>query len=290
MAFDIALGLLIVLAGVAGAALAWPALTQGWRRQRITRRPFPAAWREILRRQVPLARELPAAQQLRLKKHIQVLLAEVPFVGCAGLVITDEMRVAIAAQAAFLLLGRGGSFGNLREVLVYPGHFVAPRSHAGAGGVVHEGRDVLAGQSWQRGQVILAWDAVRDGAANPHDGANVVMHEFAHQLDQDTGAANGAPYVGRGALQQDWARVMSREFGAHQADIAQRAQHAHQAPRASPVQAAPGLIDAYAATSPAEFFAVTTEVFFERPAALAAERPALYEQLRRCYRLDPASW
>ena len=265
----------VVVAGLTGLALAAPTLARLWRRQRVTRRPFPAAWRDILRRRVPLARELPAAQQLRLKKHIQVLLAEVPFIGCAGLEVDDEMRVSIAAQAAFLLLGRGGSFGNLREVLVYPGHFVAPRSEAGAGGVVHEGRDVLAGQSWQRGQVIVAWEAVQDSAADPHDGANVVMHEFAHQLDQDTGAANGAPYVGRGAAQQAWARVMSREFDALHARLARDE---------------PGLIDPYAATSPAEFFAVTTELFFEAPAALAAERPALYEQLKRCYRVDPIGW
>lgn len=275
----VALGLFLFVIGVVGlvlAGLAGPTLARGWRRQRIAGRPFPAAWREIVRRRVPLVAELPAAQQLRLKKHIQVLLAELPFVGCAGLKVTEEMRVTIAAQAAFLLLGRGGSFGNLREVLVYPGHFVVPRSEPGAGGVVHEGRrDVLAGQSWQRGQVVVAWDAVRDGAADPHDGANVVFHEFAHQLDQDTGAANGAPYVGRGALQQAWATVMIREFAALRARLA---------------RAEPGLVDAYGATSPAEFFAVASEVFFERPDALAAERPALYEQLARCYRLDPASW
>jgi Mlc titration factor MtfA (ptsG expression regulator) len=271
----VAILVVILVAAMTGAALAAPTLARLWRRQRISRRPFPAAWRDIVRRRVPLARELPAAQQLRLKQHIQVLLAEVPFVGCAGLEVSEEMRVTIAAQAAFLLLGRGGSFGNLREVLVYPGHFVVPRTEAGSGGVVHEGRDVLAGQSWQRGQVIVAWDAVRDGAAEPHDGANVVMHEFAHQLDQDTGAANGAPYVGRGALQQGWARVMNQEFDALQLRLA---------------RAEPGLIEPYAATSPAEFFAVTTELFFEQPQALAAERPALYEQLKRCYRLDPVSW
>lgn len=266
---------MVAIAVVIGAALAAPTLARAWRRQRIVRRPFPAAWRDILRRQVPLVRELPAAEQLLLKKRIQVMLAGVPFIGCAGLEVSDEMRVTIAAQAAFLLLGRGGSFGNLREVLVYPGHFVVPRSEVGAGGLVHEARDVLAGQSWQRGQVIVAWDAVRDGAADPHDGSNVVMHEFAHQLDQDTGAANGAPYVGRGAVQQTWARVMNLEFDALRARLA---------------RAEPGLIGPYAATSPAEFFAVTTEMFFEKPAALAAERPELYEQLRRCYRLDPASW
>jgi MtfA peptidase len=275
VSFSVVLGFVIVIAGVAGAALAGPTLATRWRRQRIASRPFPAAWRDIVRRRVPLARELPAAQQLRLKKHIQVLLAEVPLIGCAGLEVSDEMRVTIAAQAAFLLLGRGGSFGNLREVLLYPGHFIVPRTDAGAGGVVHEDRDVLAGQSWQRGQVVLAWDAVRNGAVDPHDGANVVMHEFAHQLDQESGAANGAPYVGRGAPQQAWADVMNDEFDALRARLA---------------RAQAGLIDPYAATNPAEFFAVTTELFFERPGALSAERPALYEQLKRCYRLDPASW
>jgi len=271
----VALGVLIVVVAVTSAALAGPTLARLWRRQRIARRPFPAAWRDIVRRRVPLVHELPAAQQLLLKKHVQVLLADVPFIGCAGLDVNDEMRVTIAAQAAFLLLGRGGTFGNLREVLVYPGHFVVPRSELGAGGVVREARDVLAGQRWQRGQVIVAWDAVQDGAADPHDGANVVMHEFAHQLDQDTGAANGAPYVGRGALQQAWASVMNQEFDALRARLA---------------RAEPTLIEPYAATSPAEFFAVTTELFFEKPGALAAERPELYEQLKRCYRLDPASW
>ena len=270
-----ALGLVIVVTVLIGAALAAPTVARVWRRRRITRRPFPAAWRDILRRRVPLTRELPAAQHLLLKKRIQVLLADVPFIGCAGLEVSDEMRVTIAAQAAFLLLGRGGSFGNVREVLVYPGHFVVPRSEVGAAGVVHEARDVLAGQSWQRGQVILAWDAARDGAADPHDGANVVMHEFAHQLDQDTGAANGAPYVGRGKVQQAWARVMNQEFDVLRARLA---------------RAEPGVIEPYAATNPAEFFAVATELFFEKPAALAAERPELYEQLKRCYRLDPASW
>ena len=269
------LAVVVVVALTIGTALAAPTLARLWRRQRIARRPFPAVWRDIVRRRVPLARELPAAQQLLLKKHIQVLLADVPFIGCAGLEVSDEMRVTIAAQAAFLLLGRGGSFGNLREVLVYPGHFVVPNRELGAGGVVHEARNVLAGQSWQRGQVIVAWDAVQDGAADPHDGANVVMHEFAHQLDQDTGAANGAPYVGRGALQQAWARVMNQEFDALRVRLA---------------RAEPSLIEPYAATSPAEFFAVTTELFFERPDALAAERPELYEQLKRCYRLDPVVW
>lgn len=271
----VALATVVATAGLAGGVLLGPPLLRRWRRERIARRPFPAAWREILRRRVPQVARLPAAQQLRLKRQLQVLLAEVPFIGCAGMAIDDEVRVTIAGQAALLLLGRGGSFGNLREVLVYPGHFLVPWQRPGEGGVVHEQRAVLAGQSAQRGQVILAWDAVLDGAADPDDGHNVVLHEFAHQLDQDTGPANGAPYVGRGAVQRAWAATLQREFDALHQRLA---------------RGEPGVLDPYAATDPAEFFAVASEVFFERPQALADERPALYEQLRRCYRVDPRAW
>lgn len=263
----------IVCAVLAGAVLlAW--LAPRWRLARVLARPLTAAQLGFIERNVAQYHGMPSDLRTQLQRLVKQFLHQKTFVGCAGLEVTEEMRVTIAAQAAFLLLGRGGSFGNLREVLIYPGHFVVPRSEMGAGGVVHEARDVLAGQSWQRGQVIVAWDAVRDGAADPHDGTNVVMHEFAHQLDQDTGAANGAPYVGRGA-QQAWARVMNQEFDALRARLA---------------RAEPGVIEPYAATNPAEFFAVTTELFFEKPGALAAERPELYEQLKRCYRLDPASW
>lgn len=265
----------LLLALVAAWGLVGRSLWRAARRARIARRPFPAAWREILRRRFALWPALPAHVQLQLKRRVLVLLAEVPFIGCAGLEIDDEMRVLIAAQAALLLLGRGGGFGGLREVLVYPGHFVAPHSEGGAGGVVHESRAVLAGQSWQRGQVILAWDAVLDGAADAHDGANVVIHEFAHQIDQDKGVANGAPFLGRRADMQRWARVMQGEFDALQAALA---------------RGESGLIDRYAATAPAEFFAVTSELFFERPAELAAGHPALYDELQRCYRVDPRLW
>jgi MtfA peptidase len=282
----IAIALLVLLAAVVGAGLAGPTLLRAARRARLMRRPFPAAWRDILRRRMPLYGRLPAPVQLRLKKRIQVLLAEVPFVGCDGMVITDEVRLLVAAQAALLLLERGPSFGALREVLVYPGHFVVDRERAGEGGVVHAGPQVLAGESWQRGQVVLAWDAVVDGASRPDDGHNVVIHEFAHQLDQETGAANGAPFVawpgGRPRRRQAaarWARVMQAEFEA----LRQRLAGAGES-------AAEELIDRYAATDAAEFFACTSELFFERAHELAARHPALFAQLALCYRLDPRRW
>jgi len=277
LAFFVALALLVA-GGLAGPTV-WVAL----RRTRVMRRPFPARWRDVLHRRMPLYGELSPATQRRLDQRIQVLLAELPFIGCGGLVVTEEMRVLIAAQAALLLLERGGGFGSLRQVLLYPGAFVVDRAEPGAGGVVHESRRALAGESWQHGQVVLAWDAVQAGAAEPHDGSNVVVHEFAHQLDHETGGANGAPFLGgvahgaraRRASQQRWARVMNAEYRALQTRLA---------------QGESGLIDAYAASAPAEFFAVVSELFFERPDALALAHPDLFDEMRRCYRLDPRRW
>lgn len=261
------------------AVLAWlagPPLWRAARRQRIRRQPFPAAWRDVLRRRMPAFAAMPADLQLQLKKHVQVLLADKPFIGCAGLEITDEMRVLIAAQACLLLLNRrNGGFDRLRQVLVYPGAFVVQRSESDGAGLAHEGRRTLSGESWQHGQVILSWADVLAGAADPGDGHNVVIHEFAHQLDQESGPANGAPWLGRRERYARWAQVLGDEFAALRQRLA---------------QGVPGLIDAYAAHDPAEFFAVVSEHFFEQPAALAHAHPALYAEFARYYRVDPLSW
>ena len=246
-----------------------------WRRRRVAARPFPATWRAILAKRVPYVRRLPADLQLQLKKHIQVFLAEKSFVGCNGLVINDEIRVTIAAQASLLLLNRGGHFPNLRQILVYPGAFVVDRVHAAGGGVMQDRREVLSGESWSQGQVILSWDDTLEGAAVPDDGRNVVIHEFAHQLDQENGPANGAPPLPHRRNYRQWSRVFSSEF-----DRLQR-------------EAANGeatFFNHYGATNAAEFFAVVSEVFFEQPYRMAAEHPALYRELSAFYRIDPLSW
>ena len=274
------LATLLAAAASVGAWLWGPALVTGWRRARIRRQPFPPGWREVLRQRMPYFRRLPADLQLQLKKQAQVLLAEVPFIGCAGLVVTTEMRVLIAAQAALLLLNRRTAcFRNLRQVLVYPGAFVVDRPQTDEQGVVqefaaHQGR-VLSGESWQQGQVILSWQDVLDAAAAPDDGHNVVIHEFAHQLDQETGRANGAPFLFGHAARVRWASTLAAEYEA----LRQRVQ-----------QGQGGLLDAYGASAPAEFFAVASEVFFERPKALSEAHPALYRELTGCYRTDPLSW
>jgi MtfA peptidase len=268
--------LLCLLAGLAVAWLVGPRLWAGLRRSRIRRQAFPPAWRDILRRRMPLYSKLPTALQLRLKKHVQVLVAEKPFIGCAGLQVTTEMRVLIAAQAALLLLnGNGGYFPQLRQILVYPGAFVVQRSHSDGSGLTHDSRRTLAGESWQQGQVLLSWGHVLAGAADANDGHNVVIHEFAHQLDQERGHANGTPWLGRRDAYARWAAVLSAEFSALQTRVA---------------QGLAGLIDPYAATNAAEFFAVVSEHFFEQAPDLASQHPALYGEFSRYYGVDPRNW
>jgi len=272
------LGPLLFLIALALAAAAWlvgPPLLAHLRRARWRRRPFPAAWRGILRRRMPAYARLPPDLQAQLRRHVQVFVAEKPFIGCAGLVVTDEMRVLVAAQASLLLLNRGGGWDELRQVLLYPGAFVVERETPDAAGLVHATRRALAGESWQQGQVLLSWDDVLAGAADPGDGRNVVIHEFAHQLDQARGRANGAPWLGRRDGYARWATVLGMEFAALHARLN---------------AGEPGLIDPYAATDAAEFFAVVSEHFFEQPALLAAGHPALYAEFARCYRTDPLAW
>jgi Mlc titration factor MtfA (ptsG expression regulator) len=293
------LALLLLAALLLVAAIAGAPRWRAWRRQAWARRPFPQAWRTILRHRVPLYRQLPADLQQQLRQRILVFLAEKPFLGCAGLDITDEMRVTIAAQACLLRLNKDDSmFPELKQILVYPGAFLVDRVHAAPGGVLREERRALAGESWSQGQVILSWQDVLDGARVVDDGHNVVLHEFAHQLDQESGSANGAPRQGSRAAQARWAQVMAGEFAGLQARI--RAREAARAQAESPwfgasadaqsAGAPAGLISDYGATNEAEFFAVVTEVFFEQPAALAQRHSALFALLRDYYTVDPRHW
>ena len=175
------------------ALLGWPRWV-AWQRQRVATQMFPPQWRKVLRRRVPLVRRLPVPLQLQLKKHMQVFIAEKPIIGCAGLRVSDEMRVVIAAQACLLVLNRSTDyFPNLRQILLYPGAFAVDRASTNDAGVQQEQRQAMAGESWSQGQVILSWQDCLEGAARSDDGRNVVIHEFAHQLDQENAVANGAP-------------------------------------------------------------------------------------------------
>jgi len=252
---------------------------RAYRRRQVLRHPFPARWRKVLQRRVPLLGRMPVDLQLQLKKHIQVFVAEKSFVGCAGLQVTEEMRVVIAAQACLLILNRSMQhFAGVRQILIYPGAFVIDRTVTDDIGLQQGQRHALSGESWGQGQVILSWQDTVEGAAVVDDGRNVVLHEFAHQLDQENGVAQGAPPPTAGDAHynaQRWKDVFSQAYS-HLQDQVQRGEQ--------------GLISHYGATSPAEFFAVATEAFFEQATALAQHYPDLYKELRGYYKVDPASW
>lgn len=251
----------------------------GWlkrrRREAIRRRPFPTAWQAIIQRNVSYAARLSSEDQHELAGHVQVFLTEKRFEGCGGLQITDEMRVTIAAQACILLLHRQTDYyPQLVSILVYPAAYVVPGGARTPDGFVADEPQARLGESWRRGVLVLAWDSALAGAVDAHDGHNVVLHEFAHQLDQESGVGNGAPLLPRRSMYVVWARVLGHEFDALVRDVERH----HRT-----------LIDQYGATNPAEFFAVVTEVFFEKPRQLRSKYPELYLQLQQFYCQDPAT-
>ena len=248
--------------------------TTAHRRHRLQNLPFPEAWRAILQKNVPYYAKLPEADRKELKGHIQVLVAEKNFEGCGGLEMTEEIRVTIAAQAGILLLHREPHYyPDLRSILVYPHAFVVKGFTEQMPGYWMESEQVHLGESWQHGSLILSWDDVRSGAADIHDGHNVVFHEFAHQLDTENGPADGAPILPRRSMYIAWARILSHEFEKLREDT----QHGR-----------PAFLNPYGATNAAEFFAVATEYFFEKPRQMLVKEPELYEELKLFYQQDPA--
>ena len=246
-----------------------------WRQRALRQRPFPATWLAMLPRGLPVYTSLSPQEQGRLRQLIQVFLAEKRFYGCGGLTVTDEMRVTIAAEACLLLVNKGGPvYPQLSSILVYPTAVRVQRDERRPDGTVAAGDHQLLGESWSNGKVILSWDDIEEGVGNFSDGHNVVLHEFAHQLDAESGSVNGAPLLRRNSY-QSWARVFSENYE----QLRWRRQHGQAT-----------VIDQYGATSPAEFFAVATETFFERPRQLFRMRPDLYEELKAYYQLDPRGW
>ncbi|MCB1666263.1 MAG: zinc-dependent peptidase [Pseudomonadales bacterium] len=247
-----------------------------YRRKKVDASPFPAPWLQILRDSLPVYKRMWPDQQRELRQLIKRFLNSKEFVGCAGQTINDEIRVTIAAHACLLLVGRPShEYQDLHTILVYPTGFVVNHEKHDEFGLVTEGEHFLIGESWGNGKVILAWDSVQQSVRNFADGQNVVLHEFAHQLDHESGVTNGAPLLYSKGAYADWSRVFSEEFLRLQHDSA----HHHHT-----------LIDEYGATNPAEFFAVVTETFYERPYELASRHPSLFEELMSYYRVDPREW
>ena len=194
-----------------------------------------------------------------------------------GLVLTDEIRVTIAGQACLLLLHRETDYyAQLVSILVYPTGYIADEERYMGGGIWQEGGEHRLGHTGHHlGALVLAWDAVRKGAAEPNDGVNLVLHEFAHQLDFENRSSDGTPALETSGDYRAWARVMSAEFDAL---------------REAADSGEDTFLDDYGATNPSEFFAVITEAFFERPRALRHNHPALFMQLQRFYQQDPTTY
>jgi hypothetical protein len=245
------------------------------RRNRLRAQPFPEEWLAILRQNVPYYGRLTAAEQRELQGAIQVFVAEKNFEGCGGLVMSDEIRVTVAAYACILLLYREHDFyPQLQSILVYPEVYAAPVTRRGPGNMILEGRERRAGESWRTGVVILSWNQLQHRPSDLSTGHNVALHEFAHQLDQENGWVDGAPELDRSSRYAPWARVLGREYEQLRADAA--------ADR-------PTFLNKYGATNPGEFFAVITEVFFEQPREFKERHPELYAQLVTFYRQDPSA-
>ena len=246
-----------------------------WRQNRLKRRPFSPLWNAIIEANLPIYSRLDPAKRRRLQGYIQVFLAEKQFIGCGGLQVTEEMKLIIAAISCLLLLNeRGKCFPKLRSILVYPSTYFVNQTTSVGNYVVEERRVARLGESWTNDQVVLSWEQVKQDTCNWQDGHNVVLHEFAHQLDQEDGRAEGVPILQRSHY-PIWAKVMTQEYQQLCNDVERGVKT---------------VIDSYGATNPAEFFAVATETFFEKPHQLLKKHPALYEQLQRYYQLDPVQW
>jgi Mlc titration factor MtfA (ptsG expression regulator) len=246
------------------------------RRRNILAQPFPDAWLTTLHVTVGHYELLAEADQRKLRDAVQIMLAEKEWEGCRGLELTDEIRVTIAALAAILILGFDDYyFDNVATVLVYPDAFVVKGERAIVGSATMVEEDDVLGQAGHRGPVLISWAEVQENARYPGYGENLVFHEFAHQLDMLNGAFDGTPKLPTEALAQRWAKIMEDEY--------RRLRHAERRHKET-------LLDPYGATDPAEFFAVTTECFFDAPRAMRREYPALYELFRDYYRQDPAAW
>lgn len=260
------------------AVVAWLTLgpvLRAWRWRRAAANPLSDERRAVLERNVPLRARLPKELRDRVDGLVNAFVAEKEFVGCNGLVITDEVRVTIAAYGCALIVGRPhGLYPELRSILVYPTPFWVEEEEIDESGVVTRHRRVLSGQAWESSRIVLAWEDVVAAARIPAEGYNVVLHEFAHYLDFEAlGPAPGPD--GKQCRAEGWSQELRAQFDRLVDEIERGAE---------------GFLDPYAAEDEAEFFAVASEEFLERPLALKQRLPETYRLLGQFYGLDPAAW
>ena len=273
-----ALTLLFVFAGIPTLAFGVPYLIKRYynrKKLETLDSPFKPEWEKIIEVNVPIVSKLPIKFRQRLRDNLKLFIAETNFEGKGGVIIDDEIRVTVATQACLLTVGRKDKrYPKLKSVIVYPSAFTdGKNSPRGSGS---EGEPIYRlGESWTTGTVVLAWDSAKRGALNMHDGQNVTLHEFAHQLDQEDGIGDGAPIFESQSAFSVFSSVFAEEYQT-QVEKAAKKQRS--------------VLDHYGATNYAEFFAVGTESFFEKPKQLLRKRPELYQLFKDYYRLDPVSW
>jgi Mlc titration factor MtfA (ptsG expression regulator) len=273
----------MAIALVAVAVLAWlivgPSLAARRRRDALAR-PLPEDFVAHVERNVPARRRMPPELRARHDSLVSAFLAEKQFVGCNGLVVTDEIRATIAALACVLVLGRRGHYEDLHSILVYPSAFWVEDEVEDEAGVVEKRRRVLSGEAWESSRIILSWEDVLEAAHSPGEGYNVALHEFAHYLDAEGLGLADPPQSSAGTDQRPrsvsgWSADLEHEFESL-LDAVDRGEDT--------------FLDPYAAEDLAEFFAVATEDFVDRPDELCKAHPRLYALLREFYGLDPAGW
>lgn len=246
------------------------------RRARLLSEPFPKEWRESLARDVALWQVVPDDLRPKLEDDLRIFLAERHWEACGGLELTEAMGALIAAQACLLTLGRSvDAYAHVRSVLVYPDRYLAPDAVEDEMGVVTEGLDDREGEASERGLVVLSWADLRQDARRA-DGRNLVLHEFAHQVDLLDFLKDGFFAPEDRERHERWRTVLAEGYDAL-CDLDDQGRNDR-------------VLDTYGADDPAEFFAVATEAFFERPAALQKHHPDLYGVMAEYFNLDPASW
>jgi Mlc titration factor MtfA (ptsG expression regulator) len=265
----------VVVSVIAIAILIYP-LWVKWQRDRLMAKPVPRHWLNIIESNLAIYHSLEIHQQKQLQGYVQVFLKEKQFIGCMGLQVTEEMRVTIAAIACLLLFGdRKTYFPNLRSIMIYPHAYIVNEIVMRDHYIVEERLVARLGESWTQDQIILSWEQIQQDLRNWQDGHNVILHEFAHQHDQEDGRAEGVPILPRTLDYALWAKVMTTDY----LQLCDQVERQHKT-----------IIDSYGATNPAEFFAVVTETFFEKPKQLYQHHSSLYELLQRYYQLDPRQW
>jgi Mlc titration factor MtfA (ptsG expression regulator) len=244
------------------------------RRARLLEHPFPEPWRGYLERNLGAYTLLTPDEEQHLRDLVTVFIAEKHWEAGGGLELDDEMRVTIAGSACLVILARDHDLlREIESIVVYPSAVLLPEQPRsmfdGRPHIVGE-RIAALGVAHRGGPMVLAWDSVLASSRDAHDGRNLVIHEVAHKIDFLDGDADGTPPLDSRAERAAWAKACSDAFHAH-------------------VEGDEHLLRDYATTNEAEFFAVASEVFFEKPAQLARELPALYAVLRDFYRLDLAA-